>query len=135
MTQLYDNSQPPHIERANSESRRMFSSLRGNEQLMWEIIGSEDSLDLAIAWEEFDRIAYQQIFAETGGDSELLFDHNARGRIFDRVRRLWPTHYFMKYFVAQGIMDVVNVKGVDTYFFKERYKQPIRDLLSPRDPS
>lgn len=130
MIDFFDNDVPSHIARVDSESARMFASIRGDKDLLFELIGKENEIDLVLAWNEFDRIAYTETFKQTGCDMEAFnLDPSVRNRIYTKVKPLWQINYFMKLFVKRGIADVVDVKGTDVYFFKSEYKDKIREVL------
>ncbi len=130
---------PDHIARVNSEVRTIFGHLRGERERMAKAFMLPfESIDLTVAWAVFDPMAYQIIFKETGGDSDLLIEQTTRSRILNRICRQWPVLYYAQMLTNIGIMGTLDVGSDQHYYFTEDYKQSRKILsiaLPTRQPS
>ncbi|MFS8160064.1 MAG: hypothetical protein ACMG6E_07605 [Candidatus Roizmanbacteria bacterium] len=141
---LFDDELPlAHVERANHESRNIFSNLRTDKVRMLQAFGipfdppdiaaAWSEIDLSLAWSEFDLLSYETMFKETGGDLEMLYDPSTRSRILSKILSKWPINYYMKRLTSVGIMNAVDL-GEDTlYFFKDAHKDSINTLSKASD--
>lgn len=140
---IFDLDTPPeHIDRVNNETRNLFSQLRTEKMKILEIFRGlqgplseehkkwyfDNTIDISLAWEEFDKLAYQAIFQETKGDLEFLYDPYVRNRILSRIFNVWPIVYYVKQLEKSGIMEAIDLDGGQVYFFKPDYKQSINTL-------
>lgn len=140
---IFDLDTPPeHIDRVNNETRNIFSQLRTEKMKILEIFRGiqgpiseehkkwyfDNTIDIALAWTEFDKIAYQAIFKETKGDLEILYDPYVRNRILSKIYAVWPIIYYAKQLEKNGIMESIDVDGGQVYFFKSDYKQSINTM-------
>jgi hypothetical protein len=142
---LFQNDIPPeHIERVNNESYTIFQHLRTDKTKMLELFrgirtqlpddarkAHFDTIDIRIAWEEFDKLIYNSIFKETHGDMELLYDPMTRGRILSRVYNRWPIIYYVKLLNKLGAMDAIDLGSETIYVFKAPYKDSVNTISTP----
>jgi len=144
MSLFQDDIPPEHIERVNNETISLFQHLRTDKTKMLEMfqgirspltdelrIEAFKTIDLAIAWKEFDTISYASMFKETGGDMETLQDPMVRSRILSRIYSRWPIVYYIKLLEKHGIMESLDMNGETIYFFKRGYKESIKTISNP----
>ncbi len=141
MSFFNDDIPPEHIERVENETKSLFSHLRTEKTKMLEIFKGIrtplpddtrravfDTIDLGIAWAEFDALSYNAFFKETGGDMETLHDPMTRNRILSRIYSRWPLLYHIKLLHKHGIMDTLEFEGEQLYFFRKDYKESIKTV-------
>jgi hypothetical protein len=141
---------PMHIDRVNTESRGIFSWLRTDKESMLkafdisyrnteaDIKQQFKQIDLDLAWLVFDELSYSEIFKETSGDPELLYDQSTRKRIMTRIMDKWPIIYYLRLLQRNGIMDSVQAVSGEVFFIREAYKPSVNTIFTPDstlDPS
>lgn len=127
-----DYEKPLHIARVDNESRTLFGNLRGDKERMANAFRLNfESIDLEVAWAVFDRLSYQIMFQETGGEMETLYDHAVRSRILSRIFQRWPIQYYLTKLERAGIMGTVDNGGSIHYYFNQTYKPSIKTLSMP----
>lgn len=126
------NTQPIHIERAEVEIREMFTYFRGvNDVEISRYLGLHPTrIDIELAWEEFNALAFRALFTESSGDAESMADPIIRKRIMSRIRHEFIWRYYTSLLANKGILDSIEVEGTTTFFFRGTYKESINILFS-----
>lgn len=126
-----DYESPYHIDRVNMETRGIFKWLRTNEKSIEKAFNSPiGDLDIDLAWVLFDEIAYAELFRETSGDSDLLYDQMVRTRIMERVMHRWPVAYYLNLLKNAGIMDSIETMGGELFYLKKTYNPSVKTILT-----
>lgn len=126
-----DNGLPQHVDRINSETANMFSSLRGQRESMARALGIPfEKIDMKIAWRVFDGVAFNTIFKECGGDQEALYDPYVRARVMTATMQKWAILYFLEVCQQRGTLATVETQGSTIYFVPDRHKPSIKTLLT-----
>lgn len=125
-----DYGLPDHVDRVNAETASMFVSMRYSGEALPGILGIPNrDINMRVAWEEFDKLAYSTIFKEAGGDIDVLYDPNVRVRVIQRVRQKLPLMYFLRVLSEKSILRTIENQGSTIYFIPDAYKDEINAML------
>lgn len=122
---------PIHIQRVDSETHNMFNWIKSDSRRLEDIFKlPRKTLDMDLAWREFDEISYSEWFKETSGDTEAIYDPFVRNKILTKICEQWPTRYYIKFLKEKGIMDSIVTPDGETFFIKEHYKPALNNVLT-----
>lgn len=122
----------PHIERAESYSRRLFDWMIEEKYTMMKSLDVQKwaDIDLELARETFDPICYKVIFDNSLADTEDLNDPITINNIWNDVVSEWPEIYYMELYVKAGIAYKFEENGEVIYGLKERHSEELTRLLT-----
>lgn len=126
---------PRHVQRADDYSRRLFDWLVSDQYMIMKTLDAQKwtDIDLDLAWETFDKIAYKVIFQNSLGDAEGLLDHAIRENIWADIMAEWPETYYMELYVKAGIAyKFEDEDGETVYGLKERHSEELSRLLTAK---
>jgi hypothetical protein len=131
---------PRHVERANDFTRRIFDWMVNDRYNMMKSLDVQQwqDIDLDLAWETFDPIAYKIVFEHCMADSSELTDPLINDNIWQDIMVEWPETYYMELYVKAGIAYKFEEDGEIVYGLKERHSEELSRLLtasSTKDPS
>lgn len=80
-------------------------------------------IDMKVAWQVFEEIAYKEIFRHTKGNWEVL--PGLATDIYETVLSLWPPKYYLQKLEDAGA--IYNFDGV--YAVKEAHRDILKTIL------
>lgn len=126
---------PRHVERANNYSRRMFDWMVKDQYTLMKSLDVQRwvDVDLELAWETFDPIAYKMVFENSLGDAEELSSGLVSDNIWEDIMAEWPEVYYMELYVKAGIAYRFEDENGDIiYGLKERHSEELSRLLTAK---
>lgn len=135
------SNEPRHVARANEHSRRVFDYMVKDQYTMMKSLDVQKwtDIDLDLAWETFDPIAYRVVFENCSGDADDLAHPVTSENIWADIMAEWPETYYMELYVKAGIAYKFEDKNGDiVYGLKERHSEELSRLLtatSTKEPS
>lgn len=87
-------------------------------------------IDIELAWEEFNALAFRALFSESSGDAESMADPIIRRRIMSRIRHEFIWRYYTSLLVNKGLLDFVDTDGTRTFFFRGAQRDSVNILFT-----
>lgn len=120
-----------HVTVANNHTRKLFDWLLKNRTTMEKAFDLPmESIDLDLAFQTFDPLAYNAAFAATEGDVTLLNSPYMADTILEQVMEEWPERYFLEHCVKRGLSYKFDTAdGGAVYVIKEDHKEEVKTML------
>lgn len=84
-------------------------------------------LDMDLAYEVFDILAFKETFASTDGTAEELRDPHVMTGVYNTVYTLWAEAYYIAVLEKLGAVDRFD----DVVVIKQAYMPSVKTLLTP----
>lgn len=123
---------PRHVDRADDHVRRMFDWLLREQYTMMKSLDVPRwaDIDLGLAQETFEPIAFKAVFNNCLGESQDLADETITQNIWSDVMAEWPEIYYMELYVKAGIAYKFVQDDETIYGLKERHSEELSRLLT-----
>jgi hypothetical protein len=123
---------PRHVDRADDHVRRMFDwMLRERFSIMKALdVPRWEDIDLELAKETFEPLAFKAVFNNCLGESQDLVDETITQNIWSDVMDEWPEIYYMELYVKAGIAFKFEDETGTVYGLKERHSEELSRLLT-----